>query len=335
MAPDDLTAPVASDLEEGFAFVLDGRGAGRRVAIDAALSAKIVTSQGFGWLHLGRDLALTRTLLQQSDLDRFVLEALTADETRPRCTVHGEGALVNLRGINVNPGAEPEDMISIRFWLEEHRVIGIWRRHLAAMEDIVAAIERGQAPLTPGDLIARVALRLADRAEPVVALLNEQIDDLEEQVMDPRAAISPLRLSQLRRRAIILRRYLVPQRDALSTLEIEDLSWLTQRDRSHIREAAERVSRLGEDLDAIRDRAQVVYDQIVERRSERMNRQMLLLSIVAAIFLPLGLITGLLGINVGGVPGADTPWAFWVVCAVLAVLAAGLMWWFRRIGMFR
>jgi zinc transporter len=95
------------------------------------------------------------------------------------------------------------------------------------------------------------------------------------------------------------------------------------------------VLRLGEDLDAIRDRSQVVHDQIMDRRAERMNNQMLVLSVVAAIFLPLGLLTGLLGINVGGIPGTDNPWAFWIVCAALIATAVALVLWFRRIGLFR
>tara|TARA_R110000744_G_scaffold230748_2_gene348938 strand:- start:120 stop:506 length:387 start_codon:yes stop_codon:yes gene_type:complete len=126
-----------------------------------------------------------------------------------------------------------------------------------------------------------------------------------------------------------------PQRDALTTLEIEDLEWLTQRDRSRIREAAERVTRLAEELDAIRDRAQVVHDQIMDNRAEAMNRSMLVLSVVAVIFLPLGFLTGLLGINVGGIPGANDPWAFLVVCGLLLLVAVLQIWLFKRVGILR
>ncbi len=290
---------------------------------------------GFAWLHMARDHPNLGGYLAACGIDRFVREALTADETRPRCTVHGNGVLLNLRGVNLNPGAEPEDMVSVRFWIEAHRIVGLWVRPLVAVADLKAAAERGQAPVSPGDLVAKLALRLADRAEPVVAALNEKIDTLEEQVLDAEGGISREELSGVRRSAILLRRYLLPQRDALTTLEIEDLGWLSDRDRSHLREAAERVLRLGEDLDAIRDRSQVVHDQIMDRRAERMNNQMLVLSVAAAIFLPLGLLTGLLGINVGGIPGTDNPWAFWIVCAALIATAVALVLWFRRIGLFR
>lgn len=93
------------------------------------------------------------------------------------------------------------------------------------------------------------------------------------------------------------------------------------------------MARLGEELDAIRDRAQIVQDQIMDARAEAMNPQMLILSVVAAVFLPLGLITGLLGVNVGGVPGATSPIAFWVLCAALVLMGGVQVWLFRKIGL--
>ncbi len=308
------------------AFVFDGKGRGQQVPIEKAEAPQ----DGFVWIHLNRGNDEAMEWLRQCGLDHFVVEALVAGETRPRCTVHGEGAVLNLRGVNLNPGEEPEDMISLRFWVEEKRVISVWLRPLQAVRDLIANIERDNLPVSPGDMIAKVALRLADRAEPTVAALNERIDDLEEDVLDGTTDISRRQLADVRRISIVLRRYMFPQRDALTTLEIEDLSWLTERERSRVREAADRVTRLAEELDAIRDRAQIVHDQILDARSEAMNRQMLLLSVVAAVFLPLGLITGLLGINVGGIPGADSPWAFWIVCAILLVLGGIQGWFFRR-----
>ncbi len=272
--------------------------------------------------------------MNAAGLEGIVIDALTAEETQPRFTVHGDNALLNLRGVNLNPGAEPEDMISIRIWIEPNRVISTVLRRLEAIDDLRDSIEHRQAPSSPGDLIARLALRLADRAEPTIATLNEQIDALEEQVADGSATASRDKLANVRRAAIVMRRYMFPQRDALYSMEIEDFIWLKERDRNRLREATGRITRLSEDLDAIRDRAQVVHDQIMDMRSESMNRQMLVLSIVAAVFLPLGLLTGLLGINVGGIPGSNNPQAFLIVCALLVATGAGQLWLFKRMGLF-
>ena len=287
---------------------------------------------GFYWRHYDFAHEGAREALAAEGLEPLVHGALTAPETRPRCAAHGDGLLVNLRGVNLNPGAEPEDMVSLRLWVTGAGVISVQLRSLRALGDVREGLER-VPPDGPAELVARIALRLADRAEPVVADLNEAIDGLEDEMEDGRGRVTRAALSQLRRRAVQLRRYFFPQRDALSTFEIEDATWIRPHDRLRLREATERVTRLGEELDAIRDRAQLVQEQIIDARAERMNQQMLVLSVAAALFLPLGLITGLLGINVAGIPGQETPWAFWAVCAILGLVAAGQLWAFWRIGL--
>lgn len=323
------------ELPDFIAYLFDDPGTARKLSLDEfSGEAGGTKSRAFTWIYLNRGNSASVDWLRRSGVDNFVIDALTAEETRPRCTVHADGVLLNLRGVNLKPGEEPEDMISIRLWIEAHRVITIGQRPLNAVRDLMDAVDRGQSPVSPGDLVAKLALRLADRAEPTVSALNEHIDQLEELMPDRLQADSRERLADIRRMSIVLRRYMIPQRDALTTFEIEDLDWLTDRERSRIREAAERVTRLGEELDAIRDRAQIVHDQILDSRAETMNRQMLVLSVVAAIFLPLGLLTGLLGINVGGIPGADNPWAFIIVCGLLALVGGFQAWLFKRIGLF-
>lgn len=316
------------------AYGFDGRGKAVRLTADQ-LEGGAGDAYAFTWVHLHRNDDDARRWLDASGLDGFVIEALTADETRPRCTVHGDGVVLNLRGVNLNPGAEPEDMISVRFWLEDRRIIGVWVRALQALHDLTVSMERNQAPTTPGDLIAKLALRLADRAEPTVAELNERLDAIEDEVLSQASRQPRAALGDIRRTAITIRRYMVPQRDALTTLEIEDLDWLSGLDRSRIREAGDRVTRLGEELEAIRDRAQILHDELMDQRAEAMNKNTLVLSVVASIFLPLGLITGLLGINVGGIPGADNPWAFWTVCLVLVAIALVQFLLLRLFGFFR
>ena len=72
--------------------------------------------------------------------------ALLADETRPRISNHGDGMLVILRGVNCNENSDPEDMVSTRLWIDEHRIISVQKRNLSAIDDVVEEIHqrRGQ-----------------------------------------------------------------------------------------------------------------------------------------------------------------------------------------------
>ncbi len=286
---------------------------------------------GFYWVHLHALDPKTPEILRELGLDHLVVDALLAEDTRPRLTIHGDGAILILRAVNVNMGEEPEDMVSLRMWLDRNLVVSIWVRASHAVNDVLAGIERGMAPETSAALVSRLALRIADRAEPIVSNLNEAMFDLES--FEP-TEVTPYsdrqrRLIDIRQTATKLRRYLFPQRDALSTLTIEDLDWFKERDRSRVREAAERITRLAEELDSLGDRAIILHDQLLAERSDRMNRTMLILTVVTAVFLPLTLITGLLGINVGGIPGAGSAYAFWTVTVGLGLLGLAL-WYLLR-----
>jgi zinc transporter len=134
----------------------------------------------------------------------------------------------------------------------------------------------------------------------------------------------------LRRQAISLRRYLSPQREALSRLLTEKITWVDDADRLRLRETCDQLVRYLEDLDEARDRAAVTQEELVNRLSEQMNNKMYLLSIVAAIFLPLGFLTGLLGINVGGIPGAESKLGFAGFVLLLIGVVIVQIWFFKK-----
>lgn len=308
------------------AFVFDGKGHVRPLDMEGVRAW--TPEQGMLWSHF--HLGATETgewLRGGANLPSLVAEALLAGETRPRASVSGDGAIVTLRGVNLNPGADPEDMVSVRMWVDEHRLVSTRRRKLLSIQDAAASLQ--DQPVTgTADLLLRIASRLTDRMGDVIDALEDRVAELEESVMarpDPSVRTT---LSELRREAIALRRYLAPQREALARLQVEPPAFFTELDRMRAREINDRLVRLIEDLDAVRERAAVVHEELVSRLSDELNKRMYVLSVVAALFLPLGFLTGLLGINVGGIPGAENPYSFWIFCGILVVLLTLQVWVF-------
>lgn len=310
------------------ALRLDGRGGAVPVALEAAEGEE----DGVVWLHFDRTAAATQSwFATDSGLDPVASEALLIEETRPRCAAFGDGLILILRGVNLNPGADPEDMVSIRIWAERRRVVTTRRFHLMAVEDVRTALAEGRGPRTAGELVVALADRLTERMGPVIDDLDDRVDEIEDALLGPADTGLRSRLVGVRRQAIAFRRYLAPQREAVTRLAGEPSSLLSDLDRARAREEADRITRYVDDLDAARDRAMVIQDELSSRLSDRMNRNMYLLSVVAAIFLPLGFLTGLLGINVGGIPGTESPWAFATVCALTAALVVVEVLLFRRL----
>ena len=311
------------------AYILDGAGGGKKV--DWTDIENWQPKQGVLWVHLDYSSRNTQKwLTQKSGLDAVITEALSEEDSRPRCTMFQEGLLLSLRGVNMNPGSDPEDMVGIRIWLEKNRIISTSRRKLLSISDVEELLDKGIGPETTSEFMVLISGRLMERMEHVIDDLEDSVADLEDQVLTEERMQLRSSLAALRRQAISLRRYLSPQREALSRLLIEKIPWLDETDRIRLREISDQLIRYLEDLDEARDRAAVTQEELVNRLSEQLNNKMYLLSIVAAIFLPLGFLTGLLGINVGGIPGADSKLGFTGFVLILVVVVVIQFWFFKK-----
>jgi zinc transporter len=312
-----------------FAFLLDGTGGGQ--PLDLAGVARWQPADGLLWVHLDYTATAARHWLEQEEnLDPLVAEALAAEDTRPRCTEFAEGLLVSLHGVNTNPGADPEDMVAIRIYATRERVVSTRRRRLLSASDLAGAITAGQGPKTAGQLLTMLAERLIERMDGVMSELETRIDRLEDRILAGGGQELRADLLALRQEVIGLRRHLAPQREALIRLQADRSGWLAKRDRQQLRETTDQLTRYVEDLDSIRDRAAVANEELASRMAEDLNSRMYLLSLIAGLFLPLGFLTGLLGINVGGVPLAENPAGFALVILFLVVVALLQLLWFRR-----
>ena len=311
------------------ALLLDGKGGSRDFEWSSVHSW--TPEQGCLWLHFNYEEGeASDWLSEQSNLSRLAVQALLSEETRPRTTNLGSELLLALRGVNLNPGSDPEDMVSIRLWTDGQRIISTRRRQLLSTDDVLKRIAAGIGPVDTGGLIVELIDRIVYRMSDTVDNFENDVMTLEEQVMSEVPHRLRYELAQLRKQTISLRRYLAPQREALNRLVMEKLAWITDEHRMQLREISDRLIRHIEDVDAVRERAAVTQEELLSQISEQMNARMYVLSIVAAIFLPLGFFTGLMGINVGGMPGVEYEGAFWIVVSLCVGVTAALGIVFRH-----
>ena len=301
------------------ACIMDGKGGAKKLSWEDIV--QLESAQAPIWLHFDyTSPKAVEWITNKSGLDEVSASALLTEESRPRATSIGGGILVALRGVNLNPGSDPEDMVAVRVWLDGKRIISTRKRPLLSESDLMKSFEDKQGPKTTGEFIVDLSERLISRMEGTVEDIEDRVAQMEEDVITSENHALRTRLSAIRREAIMLRRYLAPQREAMMKLQSENLSWLSDSDKLHLRETTDRVIRYIEDLDSVRDRAAVTQEELVNRLSEQMNTRMYVLSLVAAVFLPLGFLTGLLGINVGGIPGAENQSAFFMFILMLVIV---------------
>ncbi len=321
----------ANDAKPGLvhACVLDGQGGATFGGWELLRAWQ--PDDGVLWVHLDPRTEDARGWLQRdSGLDPVASAALLARASRPRSVVRGDTLLVNLRGVNLNPGAQPDDMIGVRVELEGRRIITVRQAKLKSLAHLRRALEQGRGPTDTGSFLIDLIDQLLVRMIASFEALDDRIDAVHERIDTAPGAELRSEISDIRNQVIRMRRYLAPQREAVARLQSERVSWLAPEQREQLRDLADRTTRRVEDLDEARDRAAVAHEELTTRMAESMNRTMYVLAIITAVFLPLGLLTGLLGINVGGMPGVEDGRAFWIVCAVLVGVAGLQVWWFKR-----
>ena len=311
------------------AFLLDGRGGGEALDWDAI--ERWTPAAGPLWVHLDYGDEQTQAWLGlRSGIPPVIRDAMIDRDPRPRVLVEDDAVLLVVRGINLNEGAQPEDMVSVRCWAEARRVISLRHRPARALDRIADTIRRGKGPIDSGGFISALVDAVLEPVVMVVDALDDDVARAEADVLVKQVPETRALLADLRRRAIALRRFIGPQREALGRLPAVAVSWLGDGARAELREAADRQARTVEELDAARERAAVTHEELQSRMDELANRRLYILSLVTAVFLPMSFVTGLLGVNVGGVPAQDVDWAFWALITILLGGSLGAIWLFRR-----
>ncbi len=331
---------MTDSLADGLLWAWRLDGAGGATPLDAAAlrdgAGRDGTYDAPVWVHLQLSESAAEAYAASAalGLPPAAVEGLFAKETRPRALALDEGLLVNLRGVNLNPDSEPEDMVSVRLWLEPGRVVSVRLRGVIAVREVSDRLAAGTGPRCAAAVVAEIARGLGKKVQPVLLGLKERLDDLEEEAEteeDGRALRGAL--AELRAEVIALARYLRPQVQAVRDLRdiLEETNPPPPEIETMLAHAADRFLREVEDLDVVRDQAQVLQERLDATLAERMGRTTYMLSVVAGVFLPITFVTGLLGMNVGGIPLADTEWGFATVVAAMVAVGLFEVWLFRRL----
>ncbi len=315
------------------ALVLDGKGGARRLDWDELDAWK--PADGPLWVHLDYSAPYAASWLhERSGIEPVILEALLDTDPRPRTLPQlDDNLLLIVRGINHNTSSDPEDMISVRVWIEPKRIVTLRHRHSRSLDSLAADLKSSKGPRSIGEVAVQLVDRMVDNIVTRVDRLHDEIAASEDQILsEKRGGDLRAYLADHRRRAIGLRRFLGPQRDALSKLSAIKVPWLSDRYRAELTETTDRMMRAIEELDAARDRAAVTQEELSSRMGELTNQRLYILSIITAVFLPLGFVCSLLGVNVGGVPLQTVDWAFWALVACFAIGVGIQIYIFRKRG---
>ncbi len=285
-------------------------------------------SQNLVWIQLTVTSA-KQYFKKYADIPPTVAEILTTKNPRPKTIVLHDSLIGIFRGVNFNKGCAPEDMISVRIWLHQNKIITIQRHKSVTLNEVEHALKMGAGPKNSAEFLQYFLEIISDKSTESIAKPGDRLDALENSLDGKLTKEDHSALNDMQKRIILLRRYLIPQREAIARIPIDRISWLHDFSALQLREIIDTNLRMIEDLDAERDRSRVIADSIFSKAQESINQKMYLLSIIAVIFMPLGFIAGVFGMNLGGIPGLNYKFGFMIVCVTMFVLFLLQLIWLK------
>jgi zinc transporter len=314
-----------------FGRVLDGKGGGRSIDWEEAKHWVPASPAEVLWLHLHCGIEGLKDWLQAHfGMTEPTAELMVSDDSRPRSFREGETLIATLRGINLNPGAQPEDMVSLHLWSDGTRMVTVRNIPLQTPRHVLRDIDSGHGPVDVGKLITELVEVMIARMSRSIVDMNLRIDELESCGTEGNAEDLLFRIADIRRNCLALKRHMSPQHEALEWIARDAPQWFEEHDRREIAETIERLRRYLDDLDISKESALVLMDDIRGRAIARNEQTTYVLTIFAGLFMPLTFLTGLLGINVGGIPGSTHSFAFWIVAAICASIFGTMIMVFHR-----
>lgn len=293
---------------DGVLFAIDSEG---RDLPDAYAPAAL---SGWSWRHLAQTSNQAREwVLGKSGIPIGEAKAMVAEHARPRCVQSEQGLLFIGRGVNLDPASVPEDVKSIRVWIDQGGIVTVVKRRMRSAETIAQRFGSSGAPGSPAEVLVQLFAQMIQFIAPVVQDLGDLLDDIQDTVIDDSTPLPEISdLSPLRLRAVSLHRYLAPMYDAAITLCGAPQLTSSKALKAEANLIKDQLGRIVEELAAIDSRASVTRDEIISQRSDQLNQRVYVLTVLAGVCLPLSVLTGMLGMNVGGIPLGETEWGFWL-----------------------
>lgn len=311
-----------------FAQELDGQGGSK--TIEAVNLKRVWATPSLTWVHLNMNSPKTEEwITHESGLPPIISETLLGEDTRPRILSYNDGILLISRGVNLNQGADPEDMIVLKMWIQPDNVVTLRSEKSFFIQDITNLLAANKGPTNASEFIVEVLEAQLVRIGKVVDALENTIESLDEGGISSHQDTES-KIKEIREKALRLRRYLAPQKDVVLYISNLQLEWLNAFDKMRLQEMADRTAHYVEELELIERKACLMQDEINAKYTRELNSKIYLLALVTLFFSPLSLIGSIFGVNLAGIPLANNPYGFYYLCAFLLIILLAMALFLRR-----
>lgn len=329
-------APQALDCDEASHW-LDQQRARAHMEPDSGLQADgppsptTLPSDGdtapFLWLHFNLAHAhAIRWMQRHAPLPDTFFEALRESAYSTRIERDDDALMGVLNDAHFDFAFEPFDIATLWICVLPHLVVTARVHPLRSVDALRTAVRNGQAPRSSVALLEQLMRTQAAGLVDIVRGVTQRIDSIEDELLAGRLNHKRARLGVLRRLLVRLQRLLAPEPAALFRLLQHPPAWMGADDVQELRDSTEEFSVVLRDMQGLQERIKLLQEELAASVQEANSRSLFVLTVVTVLVLPINILTGLLGMNVGGIPLASSEHGFWVVVCILAVFTAVAGW---------
>ena len=317
----------SSGLICGFRFGADGRGQAVSAEQAVAWLDREAVAEGFVWLHFNLAHAVTeRWLREHVSLSEVFHDALHEKSRSTRVELDDDTLVAIVNDVHYNFAFEPSDISTLWLSVTPRLMVSARLQPLRSIDRLREAVKQGSAVRSTVELLVHLMHDQGDVLVDIVRSVTAQVDGLEDHLRAGRLGKQRADLGALRRLLVRLQRLLAPEPSALFRLLQKPPSWIREEDLQDLRHSTEEFSVALRDMAALEERIKLLHEEIAGRVAEQNNRSLFVLTVVTVLALPINIVAGLMGMNVGGVPFAQHPHGFWMVVGIIATFGVVALW---------
>ena len=290
-----------------------------REVLDWLQQHRTERQQSFIWLHFNlSNVATEKWLHEHAGLPEEFFETLHEGSRSTRIE-HADHSLIAVVNDVLHDFAfEASDIATLWLNVTGNVMISARRKPLQSVDRLRNAVNHGEVFHSPTELLTHLLRDQADVLIGIVRNIIKKIDDIEDHLLADRLNHKRANLGELRRVLVRLQRLLAPEPAALFRLLQRPPVWVEERDIQELRQSTEEFAVVLSDMASLQERIKLLQEEIAASVNEQNNRSLYVLTIVTVLALPINIIAGLLGMNVGGIPLAQHEYGFWIIVAIVA-----------------
>ena len=285
----------------------------------------------FLWLHFNLSHAhAERWIERHASLPDAFFEALKDGSHSTRIERDDDALIAVVNDVHFDFGFEPSDIATLWISVGPRLVVTARTQPLRSVDALRTAVRNGESPRSSVALLEQLMRTQADGLVDIVRGVTTRIDTIEDDLLAGRLDRKRARLGVLRRLLVRLQRLLAPEPAALFRLLQHPPAWMAEDDAQELRGASEEFSVVLRDMQGLQERIKLLQEEIAASVNEENNRSLYVLTVVTVLALPINILAGLFGMNVGGIPLAEHRHGFWIVVAMVGGFTAVAAWIAKR-----